>query len=88
MGDYSNLILDDKEKVQQLKEDLKTVEITYGRWLNSRINFQTGEMPDKLDNYFRYFYNSDGIQFYVKDGLPIDIRNACISAFRNIFQNS
>jgi hypothetical protein len=90
MDDYSDMILEDKNsgKIKQLEDDLKNVEVTYARWLNNRINSRTGEMPDKLDNYFRYFYNNTGIHFYIKDGLPIDMRNACMSVFRNIFQNN
>ncbi|MGY4386635.1 hypothetical protein ACVWYN_003691 [Pedobacter sp. UYP24] len=90
MSDYSELILNDKNsgKIQDLENALNGVEVTYALWLNARKNSQTGEQPDRLGNYFRYFYNEKGIQFYVKDELPRDIRNACWSAYRAIFGNS
>ncbi|RZM27230.1 MAG: hypothetical protein EOO88_14145 [Pedobacter sp.] len=90
MSDYSDLILNDKNsgKIQDLENALEGVEVTYALWLNNRKNTQTGEKPDKLSNYFRYFYNEKGMQFYVKDELPREIKNACWSAYRAIFSNS
>ena len=90
MSDYSDLILNDKNsgKIQDLQSALDGVEVTYALWLNNRKNTQTGETPDKLSNYFRYFYNEKGMQFYVKDELPREIKNACWSAYRAIFSNS
>jgi len=90
MSDYSELILNDKNsgKIEDLKNALDGVEVTYGLWLNNRKNTQTGESPDRLANYFRYFYNEKGMQFYVKDELPREIKNACWSAYRAIFSNS
>jgi hypothetical protein len=90
MSDYSDLILNDKNsgKIQDLESALEGVEVTYALWLNNRKNTQTGEAPDKLSNYFRYFYNEKGMQFYVKDELPREIKNACWSAYRAIFSNS
>lgn len=87
--DFSDLIQKDKNsgKIKDLEEALEGVEITYTRWLIARENIHTGQKPDTLKNYYRHFYNEDGIQFYVKDSLPNDIRNACISAFRGIFVN-
>ena len=90
MSDYSDLILNDKNsgKIQDLQNALDGVEVTYALWHNNRKNTQTGETPDKLSNYFRYFYNEKGMQFYVKDELPREIKNACWSAYRAIFSNS
>lgn len=89
MKDYSDLINSDKNsgKIKDLEDALNGVEVTYSRWLINRENIHTGEKPDRLGNYFRYFYDENGIQFYVKDSLPIDIKNACWSAFRGIFVN-
>lgn len=90
MDDYSELKSIDKSsgKIQDLENALQGVEVTYALWLNARKNSQTGEQPDRLANYFRYFYNEKGIQFYVKDELPREIKNACWSAYRAIFSNS
>ncbi|MES2457781.1 MAG: hypothetical protein V4594_19640 [Bacteroidota bacterium] len=90
MSDYSELILSDKNsgKIKDLETALNGVETTYAHWLNKRENIHTGEKPDKLGNYFRYFYTEKGIQFYVKDNLPQEIKNACWSAYKNIFGNS
>jgi|GEM_PF-1073618 hypothetical protein len=71
-----------------LQEALTALNVTYDRWLSARINVHTGNSPDVLANHFRTFYNEDGIQFYVKEGLPVDIRNACIFAFNNIFHTN
>ncbi|MBE9602294.1 hypothetical protein [Pedobacter sp. MC2016-24] len=89
MSDYSELILANKNsgRTKDLEDALNGVEVTYARWLGNRVNIHTGEKPDRLGNYFRCFYNETGIQFYVKDGLPTDITNACWSAFRSIFDN-
>ena len=90
MTDNSELILSDKNsgKLQDLKSALEGIEVTYALWLNGRKNSLTGEQPDRLGNYFRYFYTEKGIQFYVKDNLPQEIKNACWSAYKNIFGNS
>lgn len=89
MSDFNELINNDKSsgKIKDLEEALNGVEVTYARWLNNRENIHTGEKPDSLGNYYRYFYNETGIQFYVKDGLPIDIKTACWSAFKGVFVN-
>ncbi len=89
MSDYSELILKDQNsgRIKDLEDALDGVEVTYSRWLEARENIHTGQKPDSLKNYYRHFYNADGIQFYVKESLPIDIRNACTSAFRGIFVN-
>lgn len=74
-------------KIKDLEDALSGVEVTYARWLNARENIHTGIKPDSLSNYYRHFFTEDGLQFYVKDGLPIDIKNACWSAFKSIFIN-
>jgi hypothetical protein len=90
MSEYSELMVSDKNsgKIKDLEVALAGVEVTFSLWLNKRENIHTGEKPDKLGNYFRYFQGDKGVQFYVKDNLPQEIKNACWSAFKNIFGNS
>lgn len=90
MSDYSELMLIDKNsgKIKDLENALIRVEVTYAHWLNKRESILTGEKPDKLGNYYRHFYTDKGIQFYVKDNLPQEIKNACWSAYKAIFGTS
>ncbi len=57
MNDYSDLMLVDKNsgKLKDLEDALGRVEVTFAHWLNKRENIHTGEKPDRLGNYYRYF---------------------------------
>jgi len=74
-------------RIKDLEDALAGVEVAYARWLGTKENIHTGLKPDSLSNYFRYFYTDEGIQFYVKDGLPTEVKNACWSAFKGVFVN-
>lgn len=90
MSESNNTIVEDKNtgKHKLLQEALTGLNVTYNRWLSARINIHTGLSPDVLSNHFRSYDNESGPQFYIKGDLPPDIRNACISAFNNIFHTN
>ncbi|EDM34731.1 hypothetical protein PBAL39_14279 [Pedobacter sp. BAL39] len=75
----------DKKKIE-FEEKLDHISSKYERWFSNKTNKNTGEHPDKLKNYFRYFYNPEGeIQLYVKDDLPLEINKDCRDAFKSVF---
>jgi hypothetical protein len=76
----------DKKKLA-FEEKLQEIDAKYLKWFSSRVNaFSDG--PDKLSNYYRYFYNSEGeIQLYLKEGLPLEIGKDCRNAFKAVFYN-
>lgn len=76
----------DKKKLA-FEEKMQEIDSKYSRWFNSRTSaFSDG--PDKLNNYYRYFYNAEGeIQLYLKEGLPLEIGKDCRNAFKAAFYN-
>lgn len=76
----------DKKKLA-FEEKIQEIDTKYSRWFNSRVSkFSDG--PDKLNNYYRYFYNAEGeIQLYLKEGLPLEIGKDCRNAFKAVFYN-
>lgn len=56
-------------------------------WFKNRINMTTGDYPDKIYNYFRYYYDhTHNIELYVKEDLLAEIRLECINEFNEIFK--
>jgi hypothetical protein len=90
MSESNNTIGKDNHTTKQkrLQEALTDLNVTYDKWLSSRINIHTGLSPDLLSNHFRTYSNEAGVQFYIKNTLPPDIRNACIFAFNTIFRTN
>lgn len=76
----------DKKKLA-FEEKLQEIDNKYSRWFGTKNNPFTGA-PDKINNYFRYFYTAEGeIQLYLKDGLPLEIGKDCRNAFKAVFNN-
>lgn len=86
MSDIEKRGFTEEIRKQEFEDKMKLISIKYNRWFSNRVNEHSNEKPDKLENYFRIYYNSEGaIQLHIKAGLPIDIELDCRSTFRDIF---
>lgn len=77
----------DEKKRLEFEEKLKQIALKYDRWFSGHTNKDTGDKPDKIQNYFRYFQNHEGLtQLYIKDGMPIEVDLDCREAFKATFK--
>ena len=83
-------IQQDPRYTQRLEAFERAMEIIQQKnlyWFKNRVNMSTGDYPDTIYNYFRYFYDHENnIDLYVMDTLLPEMRQECIVAFHDTFR--
>lgn len=72
---------------ETFEETLYQIQAINFEWFYKRTNPVTGEVPDKIYNYYRYYYDDhDEIALFLKSDLEPSIRLACVDAFEKVFK--
>ena len=63
------------------------IQFKHSNWFQDRLNQITNEVPDKIYNHYRYYYDGNHeIALFLNDELPLEIRSECINEFNSIFK--
>lgn len=78
------------EKIEQFEKRLLEIEDEYIHFFKKRDAIIETEEHDRLHNHTLQKWDTNGIHFGFKKDSPVpkEIRNACLSVFDEIFNNS
>lgn len=91
MESHIEVMYDDRYHDARSKFEILIYQIqsSYQVWFDNRINVVTNDFPDKIYNYYCYYYNDKHeIALSIKEELPKVISRECSQAFDSIFLSS